>query len=295
VQEDRGRRTVIREPGNRTIIRENNRIVINYNDGDRFRRAFRDSRVQRRPDGSSVAIFSRPGGLGDVVNITDRNGRLLHRYRRLPGGRVVTIIDNRSFYRRYRSAALFPLIALPALALTIPRHQYIVEYRDASEDDLYAALMAPPLERLDRPYSLAEIRYSHSLRERVRRVDLDDITFETGSWEIEPSEMRRLERLGRVLSRIIERDPDVVFLIEGHTDAVGSEEDNLSLSDRRAEAVAAALTEAFGVPAENLVTQGYGEEFLKVPTDGPERANRRATVRNVKHLMAGGDRYDRRR
>jgi outer membrane protein OmpA-like peptidoglycan-associated protein len=170
-----------------------------------------------------------------------------------------------------------------------------VEYRDASEDDLYAALMAPPLERLDRPYSLAEIRYSHSLRERVRRVDLDDITFETGSWEIEPSEMRRLERLGRVLSRIIERDPDVVFLIEGHTDAVGSEEDNLSLSDRRAEAVAAALTEAFGVPAENLVTQGYGEEFLKVPTDGPERANRRATVRNVKHLMAGGDRYDRRR
>ena len=37
-------------------------------------------------------------------------------------------------------------------------------------------------------------------------------------------------------------NPDEVFLVEGHTDAVGTEEDNLSLSDRRAEAVAA-LTE----------------------------------------------------
>ena len=44
-------------------------------------------------------------------------------------------------------------------------------------------------------------------------------------------------------------------LIEGHTDAVGSDEDNLSLSDRRAEAVAEILTREFQVPAENLSTQ----------------------------------------
>ena len=53
-------------------------------------------------------------------------------------------------------------------------------------------------------------------------------------------------------------------MIEGHTDAVGADEDNLSLSDRRAESVAVALTEQFQVPAENLVTQGYGEQYLKV-------------------------------
>jgi outer membrane protein OmpA-like peptidoglycan-associated protein len=49
-----------------------------------------------------------------------------------------------------------------------------------------------------------------------------------------------------------------MFLIEGHTDAVGSDEHKLSLSDRRAEMVAIILTE-FGVPQENLATQGYGE------------------------------------
>jgi OOP family OmpA-OmpF porin len=77
-----------------------------------------------------------------------------------------------------------------------------------------------------------------------------------------------------------------VFLIEAHSDAVGSEIDNLSLSDRRAEAVAIILTDAFAVPAENLVTQGYGEQFFKIPTELPERENRRVSVRPIKPLMS---------
>ena len=64
------------------------------------------------------------------------------------------------------------------------------------------------------------------------------------------------------------QNPREVFLIEGHTDAVGADDDNLSLSDRRAESVAVALSEQFGVPAENLTTQGYGEQYLKVPSAG---------------------------
>ncbi len=77
-----------------------------------------------------------------------------------------------------------------------------------------------------------------------------------------------------------------MFFIEGHTDAVGSDDDNLSLSDRRASAVADILTDEFGVPPENLVTQGYGEEYLKVDTQGPERLNRRVTILNATQLMA---------
>ena len=72
-----------------------------------------------------------------------------------------------------------------------------------------------------------------------------------------------------------------MLLIEGYTDAVGSEEDNLTLSDRRAESVAAVLTEQFDVPPENLVTQGYGEQFLKVDTQAAERLNRRVALRRV--------------
>ena len=42
------------------------------------------------------------------------------------------------------------------------------------------------------------------------------------------------------------------------------------------------------MPAENLTSQGYGEQYLKVPTDGPERRNRRVTIRNITPLLNGG-------
>ena len=51
--------------------------------------------------------------------------------------------------------------------------------------------------------------------------------------------------------------------------------------------MAVALTEQFQVPPENLTTQGYGEEQLKVQTDGPEEQNRRVLVRNIAPLLAG--------
>ena len=41
------------------------------------------------------------------------------------------------------------------------------------------------------------------------------------------------------------------------------------------------------MPAENLTTQGYGEQFLKVPTDGPEQQNRRVTARRITPLLTG--------
>jgi outer membrane protein OmpA-like peptidoglycan-associated protein len=34
------------------------------------------------------------------------------------------------------------------------------------------------------------------------------------------------------------------------------------------------------------VTQGYGEQYLKVPTEEPERENRRVTVRRITPLVA---------
>lgn len=68
-------------------------------------------------------------------------------------------------------------------------------------------------------------------------------------------------------------------------DAVGSDSFNLALSDRRAESVALALTEAFRIPPENLIVQGYGEAFLKVRTQDAEAINRRATVRRITPLL----------
>jgi outer membrane protein OmpA-like peptidoglycan-associated protein len=147
---------------------------------------------------------------------------------------------------------------------------------------------APPVDRIERRYSLDEIRYSPSVRQLMPSIDVNTITFETGSWEIPPDQAARLQVIADGLNRAIARNPREVFLIEGHTDAVGNPVDNLSLSDRRAESAATLLTQQFGVPAENLTSQGYGSQYLKEQTDGPSRINRRVTVRRITPLLNGG-------
>lgn len=220
-----------------------------------------------------------------MISERDNEGRTLRRYKRWRDGRIVVLFDNRRYYSRIGRDYVFPVVDLAPVTIGIPYEEYIVSYDSVSVDDLYDTLAAPPVEELDRTYSLEEVRYSVRLRERMRRVDLNEITFETASWEITPDQMPKLEKLARAMLRVIERRTDEVFLIEGHTDAVGSDIDNLSLSDRRAEAVAVALSESFNVPPENLVTQGYGEEQLKVETQGASRINRRVSVRRITPLL----------
>jgi outer membrane protein OmpA-like peptidoglycan-associated protein len=292
--EEGGKRIVIEEPDSRVIVKEQDRLIIRHDETERFRRKARDVRERRRPDGIRETIFVRPDG-AEIVAEYDAEDRLLRRLRR-ERGREYVIIDNRDYYgdrdydrRRYGrpgGTVEFYVDLPPLLEIGIPREKYIVEYDSASEEDLYEALTAPPLEELDRGYALEEIKQSYDLRERMRSVDLDTINFEFGSWQVDPEYYDTLERLAEVINRILEEDPEEVFLIEAHSDAVGSEIDNLSLSDRRAEAVAIILTDTFSVPAENLVTQGYGEQFLKIQTELPERENRRVSVRRIKPLMS---------
>ncbi len=291
--EDDGKRMVIQEPGpgNRVIVKQDNRIIIYHDESERFRRVHRDARTERRPDGNNETFYVRSDGVR-VVSVVDTNGRLIRRYRRDRDGREFNIIDNRRFLRNTGIAVgvgamgLAIALNLPPPRVRIPREQYVVEYDRASDDDLYEALSAPPVEELERSYSLEEVRFNRELRQRMRRVDLDTITFEFGSWEVREDQFPKLERVAKAMRRLLERNPDEVFLIAAYTDAVGTDEDNLSLSDRRAEAVAQSLTEEFGLPAENLVTQGYGEQHLKIDTPGPEARNRRVEVQRITPLIA---------
>jgi outer membrane protein OmpA-like peptidoglycan-associated protein len=287
--EDGGRRRIIQEPGNRVIVKQDNRVIIRHDEAERFRRR-PNALTERRPDGNVATSYARPDGTR-VITEVDAHGRLVRRYRRGPDGRERNIIDNRRFLRNVAIGVGIGAIGLAVLSLSPPRvaiarEKYIVDYERASDDDLYEALEAPPVEELERAYSLEEVRDNYELRQRMRRIELSNITFEFGAFEVPPDQYHKLERLARVIMRVLRRNPEEVFLIEGHTDAVGSDVDNLSLSDRRASAVGEILSEHFGVPPENLVTQGYGEQFLKVPTQGPEVLNRRVEVRRITPLMA---------
>lgn len=285
---EEGGRIVIDEPGNRRIIRQGNRTIIRHDESERFRRHARDVDVQHRSDGQRVTTITRPNGVR-IITVEDRNGRLLRRIRRGPDGREVVLIDNTRHHHHHRhdhgvdALSFFLDLAMPRVH--IDRHYYIVDADAASEDDLYDALIAPPIEDIEREYSLDEIRYNYPLRARMRSVNLNTINFETGSWELDDQAFDKLDEVARAMSRALDRNPDEIFLIEGHTDAVGSEEDNLTLSDRRAESVAIALSDDFDIPSENLITQGYGEQYLLVDTQEAERRNRRVTIRRITPLL----------
>ena len=276
-----GGRTIIQEPG-RTIVQENGHMLIRHNEVERFGVGARNVHVEQR-GADTVTVIERPGGI-NIVTYTGPDGRLLRRMRRYPDGREVIIIDNP--VREYRDVRDF-YVDLPPPVIRIPRERYILDYDRASAADVYAVLTEPPVEVLDRSYSLDEIRYSRTLLERMPSVDVDTINFEFGSWTVTPDQAARLAFIADAINKAVSVNPSTVFLIEGHTDAVGSDVDNLSLSDRRAEAVATVLSEQFQVPPENLTTQGYGKQYLKIPTDAPERRNRRVTVRNITPLLVG--------
>ena len=69
---------------------------------------------------------------------------------------------------------------------------------------------------------------------------------------------KRSERQLQIVAEAIKMDSGKKLEISGHTDDVGSERYNQGLSERRAAAVKAQLVQ-FGVPAERIVTKGFGK------------------------------------
>jgi outer membrane protein OmpA-like peptidoglycan-associated protein len=240
-----------------------------------------------RPDGSSI------------VTVRDRSGNIIQRYRKNKDGSVTVLIGQveqpnmigRVFGQRPQLPPPRPLpppqlnLRLGPLQITIPQNQYIVDSSRANQQQLQQTLAAPPVEHVERAYSLEEIERNGRLRDKVRRIDFDTITFDTGQATVPDDQIPNMQAIGDAIRAIVDRDPSTVILIEGHTDAVGSDLSNLALSDRRAETVAQILSYYYGIPPENLVTQGYGEQFLKVPTTAANRDNRRVAFRNITPLL----------
>ena len=111
--------------------------------------------------------------------------------------------------------------------------------------------------------------------ERGLVVTLGDVLFDTGKATLKPGAYSTIDRLAEVLNK----DPKRHVIIEGHTDSVGSDEYNQSLSERRAGAVQAALFER-GVASEQIRALGKGESTPVASNDdaGGRQQNRRVEM-----------------
>lgn len=264
------------------VANTGDRVVVQRGDGDYYvlkdenallRRPGNEVETYRYSDGSTRQVVTREDGT-QVITVRAADGRPLRRVRVLPDGRRVVLFDDTD---RIEPVDLDDLP--PA------RAEYVEFTGDMDSEALRQALAVEEADIADRRFSLRQVRDLRAVRSLVPTLQLETINFETGSAAISASQAEALAEIGNAMRRMIDENPLEVFLIEGHTDAVGPAAYNLALSDRRAESVALALTEYFDVPPENMVVQGYGESNLRVPTTEAERRNRRAAVRRITPLL----------
>jgi outer membrane protein OmpA-like peptidoglycan-associated protein len=116
------------------------------------------------------------------------------------------------------------------------------------------------------------------VREEARGVIVTlpgNIYFNFNKADVKPAMQMQLTKIAQALAAV----PDQKLLIEGHTDSVGSNEYNLSLSESRAQSVQKILL-AGGIAAERMEIKGYGESKPIADNDTPagQAQNRRVEI-----------------
>jgi len=111
--------------------------------------------------------------------------------------------------------------------------------------------------------------------ERGMVITLGDVLFNTGKSQLKSGGVRNVQKLADYLSQY----PEYKVLVEGHTDSVGSDENNQELSEQRAASVQSALF-SDGISSDRVATRGYGEGFPVASNDNAasRQLNRRVEI-----------------
>lgn len=132
---------------------------------------------------------------------------------------------------------------------------------DATADVDVAALRQQVLDRIKSKADAVPLKRPPVARQLLKLPHLDlDIQFNPDSPVIRPDSYRMLGRLADALSDL--KLLSFGFLVVGHTDATGRRDNNLTLSQRRADSVRDVLVTTFRISAKRIQAVGLGEEQL---------------------------------
>jgi len=110
-------------------------------------------------------------------------------------------------------------------------------------------------------------------------VNMPDVLFDTGKYTLRPAAREKLSRLAGIVSA----HPGLKLEVEGHTDSVGSDESNQTLSENRSEAVRSFLSQQ-GMAGAALTGKGFGEGL---PVASNLNAAGRQQNRRVEIVISG--------
>jgi outer membrane protein OmpA-like peptidoglycan-associated protein len=102
------------------------------------------------------------------------------------------------------------------------------------------------------------------------RTTMTNLYFDTNKWNLKSESIAEME----ILYQFMEINASIAITVEGHTDDVGPDADNLVLSQKRAQSVKDYLTEK-GISANRIKTIGYGETKPINKAGGALQVNRR--------------------
>lgn len=138
--------------------------------------------------------------------------------------------------------------------------------------------MDPWKDEPDNPMLLGTFRYAQggkTLKEQLNesgRIVTHGILFDSGSDKIKGESYQTLKEIGQLLTD----DPKLRISIEGHTDSDGTDEYNMTLSQKRALSVKNYLIANYKIAGERLESKGWGESKPIDKNDTPEgKANNR--------------------
>lgn len=134
----------------------------------------------------------------------------------------------------------------------------IGKYMDQQEADLRNAMAASEAASIQRNQDVLTATFK------------GEAFFDFNSAALKPGAYMEISRVANVLNKY----PQTTIQVGGHTDSKGSEEYNLKLSQRRAEAVSNALVQR-GVDPRRIQTIGYGETM---PISSDDAMNRRVEI-----------------
>ncbi|MDR3153465.1 MAG: OmpA family protein [Deltaproteobacteria bacterium] len=177
---------------------------------------------------------------------------------------------------------LWTFINYPFRYVNARRFTDLTDKRDPSVEDMIRALAGGPRRKLS-PAERAALAIANGGNQPE---DLDDaprlalnILFDFDKDTLTPDDVRVLHTLGKAMT-----SPELAgrsFKLEGHTDAKGTHEYNMGLSQRRADRVQAFLMENYGIGSWQLVTEAYGKTRPLPNLDPTNGRNRRVEIVNV--------------
>lgn len=123
----------------------------------------------------------------------------------------------------------------------------------------------------------------------VMSADLE-VLFDTDKFNVKPIYYPEVKKIADFLKA----NPDTNVVIEGHTDSVGNNAHNLTLSQNRANAIASVLVDKFGINRARVRSVGFGETrpIASNDTDAGREQNRRVVAEIFAQRIEQKKRWD---